>query len=91
MPGRLVVARVIGRWVVQVSVPSFFSPGKILPSNDPHRHEAGEHDQDSAEDGNAASAPGKVCKLCGAIIKANQEARRRIDGEWIHEACPMRE
>jgi hypothetical protein len=32
-------------------------------------------------DDNAATAPGK---LCGAVIKAGQEARRRVSGEWIH-------
>ena len=41
-------------------------------------------------DDNAATAPGKVCELCGAVIKAGQEARRRVSGEWIHEACPIR-
>ncbi len=89
-PKRLCSGSGIGEWVVQVTVP-FYRPGQILPSNESVRHDGGEHDLNSPEDGNAASAPGKVCELCGAIIKGNQEARRRADGEWIHEACPMPE
>jgi hypothetical protein len=38
---------------------------------------------------NAATAPGKVCELCGSVITAGQEARLRPDGWWIHEACPI--
>jgi hypothetical protein len=75
-----------------MSGPAFYHP-QMLPSDESHRQDAGElgHDQNAPEDGNAASAPGKVCELCGAVIKAKQEARRRFDGEWIHEACPMPE
>jgi hypothetical protein len=40
-------------------------------------------------DDNAATAPGKVCELCGSVITAGQEARLRPDGWWIHEACPI--
>jgi hypothetical protein len=73
--------------VVHVSVPISFNPGSTLPSQGSDRQEANEHS--SSADTNAATAPGKVCGLCGALIKANQEARRRVDGEWIHEACPI--
>ena len=40
-------------------------------------------------DDNAATAPGKVCELCGSVITAGHEARLRPDGWWIHEACPI--
>jgi hypothetical protein len=40
-------------------------------------------------DANAAHAPGQVCGLCGRVITENQEARRRANGTWIHEACPV--
>jgi hypothetical protein len=40
-------------------------------------------------DDNAATAPGKVCELCGSVITAGQEARLLPDGGWIHEACPI--
>jgi hypothetical protein len=75
--------------VVQVSVPISFNPGKTLPPQGSEHQEAREHDSNASADTNAATAPGKVCGLCGALIKANQEARRRVDGEWIHEECPI--
>jgi hypothetical protein len=31
---------------------------------------------------NEAHASGKVCGRCGAVITANQDARRRADGGW---------
>jgi hypothetical protein len=40
-----------------------------------------------AED-NEAHASGKVCGRCGAVITANQDARLRADGHWVHEVCP---
>ena len=40
-------------------------------------------------DDNDATAPGKVCGLCGSVITAGQQARLRPDGRWIHEACPI--
>ena len=51
-------------------------------------------DEDSREDSSAwgdneAHAPGKVCELCGAVIAPGQEARRRADGQWMHEVCPL--
>jgi hypothetical protein len=39
---------------------------------------------------NAAHAPGNVCELCRGVIEAGQDARLRPDGNWIHEACPIR-
>jgi hypothetical protein len=42
-----------------------------------------------AQDDNPATAPGKVCELCGSVITAGQEARLRPDGWWIHESCPI--
>jgi hypothetical protein len=73
--------------VVRVSVPISFNPGSTLPSQGSDRQEA--RDPSGSPDTNAATAPGKVCGLCGALIQANQEARRRVDGDWIHEACPI--
>ena len=42
---------------------------------DPERHEA--------------HAPGQVCARCGHAITAGQDARRRLDGTWLHEVCPV--
>jgi hypothetical protein len=78
-----------------------YNPGSALPSEarraeseSDQRHSDGRQaarDQTQAElaDGNAATAPGKVCELCGSAIAVGQEARLRMDGEWIHEACPI--
>ncbi len=70
-----------------MTVPISFNPGQTLPSQG--SEQSREHDQDGQADTNAARAPGKICQLCGDIIKATQEARRRVNGEWIHEACPI--
>jgi len=67
--------------------PVNFHPGQMLPSQGSQR--SPEPNQNGSADSNAATAPGKICELCGAIIRADQEARRRVDGEWIHEACPI--
>ena len=38
---------------------------------------------------NEAHAPGSVCERCGQVISATQDARRRPDGQWVHEECPV--
>ena len=53
-------------------------------------HVAGHADEDSsAWSGNEAHAPGKMCAVCGAVITSGQEVRRRADGQWMHEVCPL--
>src|SRR6267154_1052772 len=37
---------------------------------------------------NEAHAPGQICERCGQVITAQQDARRRLDGRWVHEECP---
>jgi len=49
-----------------------------------HQDEAG-----SGVDDNEAHAPGVACGHCGAVITAGQDVRRRVDGEWVHEVCPV--
>ncbi len=78
-----------------------FNPAGALPSkasrdvakeSERHREdrqEGREQNQGGLADDNAATAPGKVCELCGSLITAAQDARLRVDGEWIHEACPI--
>ena len=52
-------------------------------------HATDDQDEDSSTwSDNEAHAPGKVCELCGAVIAPGQEARRRADGQWMHEVCP---
>jgi hypothetical protein len=48
-----------------------------------------EHRGRLSYDDNDASAPGKICELCGSAITAGQQARLRPDGWWIHESCPI--
>jgi len=38
---------------------------------------------------NEAHAPGQVCARCGTVITASQDVRRRPDGRWVHEVCPV--
>jgi hypothetical protein len=49
-----------------------------------HRDEPG-----SGGDDNEAHAAGMVCALCGAVITAVQDVRRRADGQWAHDVCPV--
>lgn len=70
------------------------NPSDALPSAEAQRHremrqDDRERSQDGPTDDNAATAPGKKCELCGELITARQEVRRRVSGEWIHEACPI--
>ena len=38
---------------------------------------------------NEAHVPGGVCPRCGTVISAEQDVRRRADGQWVHEVCPL--
>ena len=33
-------------------------------------------------------AVGQACGKCGAKLTADDYTRRRLDGTWVHEACP---
>ena len=56
--------------------------------------EIGEHEREGEEaelldaESNEAHAPGQVCERCGQVITDGQDARRRLDGQWVHEECP---
>jgi hypothetical protein len=39
-------------------------------------------------EGNSARAAGQCCDRCGRPIMPAQDARRRVCGTWVHEACP---
>lgn len=39
-------------------------------------------------EGNAARAAGQRCGRCGRPVTPRQDARRRVCGTWVHEACP---
>jgi hypothetical protein len=38
---------------------------------------------------NEAHAGGKICKRCGQVIQANQDARLTGVNDWVHETCPV--
>ena len=40
-------------------------------------------------DDNEAHHAGAVCGRCGAVVTAGQDVRRRADGQWVHEVCPV--
>jgi hypothetical protein len=40
-----------------------------------------------AED-HAVHAGGETCGRCDQLMRADQNARRRIRGDWVHENCP---
>ena len=70
------------------------SEGVLPDREDTPEHEIEERDREEREveyldpEDNEAHAPGQVCARCGRVITANQDARRRPDGQWIHEVCP---
>ena len=55
-----------------------------------YEHEAAEREVNSFDpEDNELHAPGQVCERCGSGIIAMQEARRLLDGHWVHEVCPV--
>ena len=55
-----------------------------------YEHEAAEREVNRFDpEVNELHAPGQVCERCGSGIVAMQEARRRPDGHWVHEVCPV--
>jgi hypothetical protein len=58
--------------------------GKARPEKHPHEdNEAGDYDD------NELHAAGQTCARCGQVIEAGQDVRRRVDGQWVHEVCPI--
>ena len=56
-----------------------------------YEHEAAEQEVNRFDpEVNELHAPGQVCERCGSGIIAMQEARRLLDGHWVHEVCPVR-
>jgi len=39
-------------------------------------------------EGNSRRAAGQRCGPCGQPITPGQDARRRVSGTWVHQACP---
>jgi hypothetical protein len=55
-----------------------------------YEHEAAEREVNYLDpEDNELHAPGQVCQRCGSAIIGMQEARRQLDGHWVHEICPI--
>jgi hypothetical protein len=55
---------------------------------DPERvEEAGDQLNPTGED-NDAHACGRICKRCGQVIQADQDARLTGVDDWVHDTCP---
>ena len=55
-------------------------------------HERGEErlsEYTSEWGSNEAHAPGQLCARCGVAISPGSDVRRRADGTWVHEICPV--
>jgi hypothetical protein len=69
----------------------------ILPQDreDAPEREIAEHDREDRElayldpeDQEAHAPAGQICARCGQVMTAEQDARLRADGRWVHEVCP---
>jgi hypothetical protein len=43
---------------------------------------------ESEADSNRLRADGETCRRCGKLLAPGQDARRRLDGQLVHETCP---
>ena len=65
-----------------------------VEQDEEEEREAQEHEREDEEvefvdaESNEAHAPGQVCERCGQVIVTGQDARKRADGQWVHEECP---
>ncbi|MGH3226194.1 MAG: hypothetical protein ACRDPY_47225 [Streptosporangiaceae bacterium] len=70
-------------------------PGMSVPSEpfgdiiDPERAEQAEDQLNPTGGDNEAHAAGKICKRCGQVIQAYQDARLTGVDDWVHETCPV--
>jgi|ERR1039458_6032122 hypothetical protein len=64
-------------------------PAAAEEESELHDHEREDEEVNYLDpESNEAHAPGTVCERCGQVIAAQQDARRRLDGQWVHEECP---
>jgi citrate synthase len=87
---RITVTRVpIGERVRQAHLDHFCPGGAGLPVTGSGPIGLGPVDRSPAGSaGNTARAAGQRCGRCEQQITAGQDARRRLGGTWVHEACP---
>jgi hypothetical protein len=79
----------IGARVRQAHLDHFCPGGAGLPVTDSGPIGLGRVDDAPAGwEVNAAHAAGQRCGRCGRPVTPGQDARRRLSGTWVHEACP---
>jgi hypothetical protein len=59
-----------------------FGDQGVGPASDVASHDRG------AVDDHWSRAVGQACGKCEAELTAVDYVRRRLDGSWVHEACP---
>jgi len=79
----------IGERVLRAHLEHFCPGGAGVPVTGSGPIGLGRVDADaSGWEGNAARAAGQRCGRCGQPVTPRQDARRRVGGTWVHEACP---
>jgi hypothetical protein len=56
---------------------------------DPERVEEAEDQLNPSREDNEAHAGGRICKRCGQVIQADQDARLTGVDDWVHDVCPV--
>jgi hypothetical protein len=65
-------------------------PGEADEEREIHEHEREDEEVEFVDaESNEAHAAGQVCERCGQVITAVQDVRRRLDGQWVHDECPV--
>jgi hypothetical protein len=81
----------IGQRVREMHLSQYCPGGLGFPAGSPGAAAAGTDlacgEGPSASE-HAAQAAGETCGRCGEVITSGQPVRRRVSGDWVHEACP---
>lgn len=80
----------IGQRVREVHLSQYCPGGLGFPAGSPGTAGAGSGQAPGggpAPGEHAAQAAGETCGRCGDVINGRQAVRRRVSGDWVHEAC----
>jgi hypothetical protein len=65
-------------------------PGEADEEREIYEHEREDEEVEFVDaESNEAHAAGQTCERCGQVITAVQDVRRRLDGQWVHDECPV--
>jgi hypothetical protein len=81
----------IGQRVREVHLSQYCPGGLGFPAGSPGTAAAGTDlasGEGPATSEHAAQAAGETCGRCSHVITSGQAVRRRVTGDWVHEACP---